>query len=1096
MPTSTVFSYLRRERHRSSASLVNPSASQQRRQSSSPAKENKKRRSTSSSPATRQIPANSTSSPLATTVDQSTAVPAVSSENESENPPSFDTDKRNNNNNHNHNRNNNNENDRAGTTSGSNVSSSSPTTRSAPAPSSADKLYRPHSSPEERASGEIASNTPISNQSQTVPDQDYAEIDSSKSSTPFRLSFPRAILKAQTHSEGQKRSPTPIGLSTTTSHFRFKSSVEGELGYKDKDKDKTVSSREVLTEHAHHKSGKGVLQLLNPMSLLARRRSSHIAGSRTTDTNTRYPGSVPAIPEDYDPRIRGNIVHDFSAPRPRRNVSSAATLQRSDANWFWDSKTNSSESQGPNSRRSRQHLPAFKENFDDDENALQVENKGYLNSELLTNQLRPEDERSIPVFARNLPSRIPDSEEIGKDRETTAVVSESLPASQEEGLATQEKAPDDAEDATQPQSQPQLQLPSGLPKRFKSDASRFSFDMNGLGSSVEEKLLEEKHKKKQEAARQAKAQLGEEDNDRDCDFDDFDSGMFDEMDYLEEKIPGVNVDADEDDNSYDFPGAGNALRNPLYSTGLSPDISTFLNPVNSNLAALSILQDTSQNDGVANANANASSEVAGFSPGQCSVSPMDSGHDGLSDQADIQSQDTIEQNISVESQRDGEGGATELGTSQWNNDDDDLYFDDGEFDDLKADDVGGPFDESIFDDETSHLYDRNTPAARLAAERLKGADAALERISESEVAPEEDPLEGLKNAPSMASEFRRSFVGSHGQTSERPPNSGPSYAHGGVLSEQNLAAFHDALAKAASEANTTNGRFGRAVGISGQSVDQESVNETSHTLGSHPGLVSDDSRSQVPDVTGLDDVFEHVNYDEMDDDNAFYDDPIIAAANAEALENDDEGFYGQEFGFYPQAPASWNSELTNGGYFGPRGTEGISRSHSGRGKFQEPSLTPITERSEWSTRNSIASLSAFGLSHPQANSPGPGLAQLVDMGHNIDDEMSLSTLLKFRREAWSGSDGSLSSGANSPPPPGPASAPYMCSNRSPSSVAPHSYSRSVSMSLSMADGEDPSPGLLESRMGGYRSSWAGPGADSNTVCFNKNTDDNGETKSI
>jgi hypothetical protein len=29
---------------------------------------------------------------------------------------------------------------------------------------------------------------------------------------------------------------------------------------------------------------------------------------------------VPAMPDDYDPRIRGKIIHDFSAPRPRRNI--------------------------------------------------------------------------------------------------------------------------------------------------------------------------------------------------------------------------------------------------------------------------------------------------------------------------------------------------------------------------------------------------------------------------------------------------------------------------------------------------------------------------------------------------------------------------------------------------------------------------------------------------------------------------------------------------------------------------------------------------------------------------------------------------------
>jgi hypothetical protein len=170
------------------------------------------------------------------------------------------------------------------------------------------------------------------------------------------------------------------------------------------------------------------------------------------------------------------------------------------------------------------------------------------------------------------------------------------------------------------------------------------------------------------------------------------------------------------------------------------------------------------------------------------------------------------------------------------------------------------------------------------------------------------------------------------------------------------------------------------------------------------------------DPVSFDEVFEDFNYDDNDD--LLYDDPIIAAANAEALENDDEGFYGHEFGFYAQAYAN-GSELTNGGYFGPRGTEGISRTHSGRGKFREPSLTPITERSEWSTRNSIISVNAHGVAHSNQSVSSPGLAQLVDL-NSLEDEMSLSALMKLRRDAWGGSNGSLRSRSASPPPQQPS----------------------------------------------------------------------------
>ncbi|MDT9071186.1 hypothetical protein, partial [Escherichia coli] len=61
------------------------------------------------------------------------------------------------------------------------------------------------------------------------------------------------------------------------------------------------------------------------------------------------------------------------------------------------------------------------------------------------------------------------------------------------------------------------------------------------------------------------------------------------------------------------------------------------------------------------------------------------------------------------------------------------------------------------------------------------------------------------------------------------------------------------------------------------------------------------------DVFGSEEVFEDFDYD--DTDSALYDDPIIAAANAEALENDDEGIYGEEFGFYAHAHGYSGAQL-------------------------------------------------------------------------------------------------------------------------------------------------------------------------------------------
>ena len=344
-------------------------------------------------------------------------------------------------------------------------------------------------------------------------------------------------------------------------------------------------------------------------------------------------------------------------------------------------------------------------------------------------------------------------------------------------------------------------------------------------------------------------------------------------------------------------------------------------------------------------------------------------------------------------------------------DDDDLYFDDGEFGDLGVDDQDGGFDESIFDDPTSHLYDRKTVDKTNLPQPTETNDRGYDDILEEDILQEENVPQGLKHMPSVASEYGVGTV-KRGPLGDPIPNMGPARAHGGVLTEQNLEVLHNALAFAAHESVGQN-RFERTMSTSNRSLGQESISQASQTDDSQPGLVSDDSRlSHIADMMPYDGVQDDYFYDG----DGYFDDPIIAAANAEALENDDEGFYGQEFGFYAQAHGPDGSELTNGGYFGPRGKGGISRSFSSRGKFQEPSLTPITERSEWSTRNSIISVKTpHGGAHSNPALASPGLAQLVDIG-NLDDEMSLSALMKLRRGAWGGSNGSLRSSAGSPPP--------------------------------------------------------------------------------
>lgn len=965
MPPSTVFSYWRRDHRRSSASPVSSSA---------------RVNGVSNVP---QLPVIPNSTALPTTFSSEGLGTQVSSDYQAEVDLSKDNI--------------------AVSTAAINAPSSSSATLAVP--SSSDKDVRPHSSPEERERD--LSLTPQSNYSQPSfagSRLDHVEGDSSKPNSPFRLSFGKGLLNSHSQSSDShlKRSSTPD--MAQSGHSRFKappdeSATERIIApRRDHRYESTISrrqgDRDVSAEPVHHKSGKAMLHLLNPMSLLARRRSSQVAG-RTEDANIRARSVIPAIPDDYDPRIRGNIIHDFSAPRPRRNLSAAPVLLHGVTNRH-SSHEPSQAANGTQSctndwtaplndqrKRHSEYSPVFREHFEEDQKALQVENKAYLQSSLLTNPSNHEnDAKSVPVFARNLPSSLPDP-----DREPPTTDNNASTKGQE-AEPTNDGAPLDADTVEIVPHQP-----LGLPKHLKSNASRFSFDMNGVESSTQEKLLEEKHKEK-EAARRAKARLEGEFSDAE---DDFDNDLIDDMDDLEEKIPGVNVDADEEYDFDDFSGPGDILNKSWLAPGLSPVISS---PSSPNAPSM-----------VPSSNAQSGQTLAPELERSQSSSTYDTAAAHLNNETlSNHKAEAIPQSAAASPSVAPQMTAnTHLNTSQLlvDEEDDDLYFDDGEFGDLTADIEGEKFDESIFDDETSHLYERKPAGQRAASVRQEEPNPGI-----GDAMNERDGLSGhdgdLKHVPSMASDYREVVPRMYGHE-EVIPELGPAKSYGGVLSEHNLEALHSALAKAAND-SATNDRFGRSVSVSEQSLGHESVTQI---VDSHSGLVSDDSHlSQLADVVGVESVFEDFDYD--DNDSALYDDPIIAAANAEALENDDEGFYGQEFGFYAQAYGNCTSELTNGGYFGPRGIEGITRSFSSRGKFREPSLTPITERSEWSTRNSVISLAAHGAAHSNPLS-SPGLAQLVDMG-SIEDEMTLSALLRLRRGAWGGSNGSLRSSSGSPPP--------------------------------------------------------------------------------
>lgn len=334
---------------------------------------------------------------------------------------------------------------------------------------------------------------------------------------------------------------------------------------------------------------------------------------------------------------------------------------------------------------------------------------------------------------------------------------------------------------------------------------------------------------------------------------------------------------------------------------------------------------------------------------------------------------------------------------------DDMYFDDGLIGEQDLGDTS-TFDEETFDDPEGPLYERKMKPA--PAEEALSSHPLQALASETGYEADDDTLSRHleKSEPSLAH-----------KTSVAHAPAGPT-----MFKFDDISSYHTALVDAANRAEAE-GRFARKASIDVGNSSSE-LDEASSVSHSRPSLVPDDGRFSLDtvgsppddDVYGTDMSFQD-DYDYSDYDSALENDPMIAAANAEALAYDDEGFYGREFGFYA---AAGDAQSEWGGVF----ASGLNRAVSGRNAVREPNLTPITERSEYSTRNSFISLNHFrDGSIPIAS---PGLAQLARLSPYEwpaeDEDMSLDALMKLRKGAFGGSASSLpSSTANSPRNPSP-----------------------------------------------------------------------------
>ncbi|KFY03922.1 hypothetical protein O988_01125 [Pseudogymnoascus sp. VKM F-3808] len=765
----------------------------------------------------------------------------------------------------------------------------------------------------------------------------------------------------------------------------------------------TLPANPISTFDASQKSSsKTRLNLLNPMSLLARRRTTQPVPQLLPVPTGNFPTQL--SPSDYDPRIRGTKVHDFSAPRPRPTVSHGKPESKAGSGTTAKAQVDT-RNEKPEEEERSPHTPAFKEDFEDQQ--YPAAGPHVRRASDFSDLSKPPQ----PAYAREAQyskERTPDASAAKPDA-PKAEIAQSQARESLQSVGPSENSdtglPQDDDTQTVRQasissrrkhskysstsSQRQLRNASLISNRdsssnmkhMKSNSSRFSFDM--IGAASQEKILEDRHREKalRKQSETPEPDIGVFDEEEDYDYE----NMMDD-DGLEERIPGVNADMDDDEDDYDdmfshqFGIGGFTLPTTAAMGSLDPGSDYTPRDLDGNPISRGMsrependAQGTSQEASAINyddddisTNTAPSRELSGLGLGHLSI-----------DQEAVpvteplvpyrQSQIIVPKKI-IE--------------------DDDMYFDDGMIDGDDYDPEGPAFDESIFDNDDTDQYGRplaplsslptlysppliNTTTDSLNLSKRESADSQNQTAQQDPLAAEADPLAGPSDA-------------------QPQPDSPKQLQPAPSLTQDTLSAYQSALA-AAAYAAAASGRFRRD---------------------STPGCNIGDEYEGNPNEAN---AYSPSVEDDFDYDDAFEDDPIIAEANAEALAYDDDGFYSQEFGFY-SAPAGAEALYANGGFFGPRGVESIIRSQSGR--VREPNLTPITERSEYSNRNSIMSLPqlAGSMGHGSASVTSPGLAQLAGLLSDQEDEnMSLSALLKLRRGQWGGSQSSLpASGGGSP----------------------------------------------------------------------------------
>lgn len=819
------------------------------------------------------------------------------------------------------------------------------------------------------------------------------------------------------------------------------------------------------------KGKKGLPFLKNPMSTLLMRRK---ASQNVPDIRPLPLSQKPAEPS-YDPRIRGTRVHDFSAPRPRRTLtgdikSPSPVLTRA------DTAIGISQSQIPpqqqeivqGSQRTKTGRSSSLVSETTLSGTLDAETQRRVDLSDAPSGQGPSMSRHISLDDKPLPAETataaPNEDDVAASSRSISTKSQTISADQIAAIAK-------SNPSTRTVGSHRISLSEGsvkdghvsaLPKHMKSTSSRFSFDM--IGAARAEKLLEERHRQKE----LEKLTADPSPTHRDSRFDDFDEDAFDydammEDDGLEESIPEVGFDYEQDDDGYleeelgvqdehydeDDPDndqenfAGFVFqRSDPQSAAPSPNPLAMLNTprdVDGKAIGFAVTKDQTPDLRSAPSPLQNNMDLTPEEPKEAdNVAGL--GIQGLDAPQKTRYDPTVFQERRNKPIDDGSTSA---------NPDRELYFDEGLLEELalEADEIQqSTFDESIFDDNDTDEYGRPIPGAFAQAQAMR--TTLPDQDLDQELSPEMDKRESeitshqsvvspstahtsvslaLHRFPSVTEKARDKSVSPN---EEYAPVVSPSQ----LTSDDKVAAYQAALAQAAYEA-AASGKFRRDSSPLPPLPPADVTITSPTTAGSQPS-----SGGQNIDPAFNADDYENDDYGDdyggdAFDDFDFDDEAIIAEANAEALAYDSDGFYGQEFGFYSapvsgghppssSGPSNNNSngvalskqnlfEYSNGGYFGPSGA--VNRTISGRVVSREPNLTPITERSEYSNRNSIMSLlpGTFSDGRNSAALHSPGLAQMIMMAD--DSDMNLSSLLRLRSKAWGGSQVSLNSSREGSP---------------------------------------------------------------------------------